>query len=155
MPLMESHKPYHQLAPKDIGLQGPMPIQISRTTSQTGEQFTFEVPVYPDDTREVLRKRVNFALSIIQDRMEDENAAILERAKKAALRKAEKTNEMKVKAIERQLKRKKITQEEADLQLAEAKEDYAGALEQIHIEYASEAPAEETEEKDQAVAQEA
>lgn len=155
--LKSGHERYHKLTPKDIALQSPMPIQISRTTSQTGEQFTFEVPVYPDDSREMVRDRVNFALSVIQDRMEDENAAILERAKRAATAKAAKVLEKKVKAVERQLKRGKIKQEEADLQLAEAKEDHAAELEQIKIEFASDSEIlqEETEEKDQAVAQEA
>src|ERR1043165_7982919 len=103
--LRSGHEKYHKMSPGDVGLKAVMPIQISRTTAETGEQFTTEVPVYPDDSREQMNDRINFALSIMQDRMEDVNKAIVEAREKA--QKAQKAMVMvrKVRALEKRLKK--------------------------------------------------
>lgn len=132
--LMPSHEKYHKMSPKDVGLKDTMPLQLSRVTAETGEQFTFEVPIYPDDSREAVNDRVNFALSIMQDRMEDVNKAILEA--KVVSEKAHKARQMttQVRALEKRLKRGKITQEEYDKELALLDESFGDAMEATDLE---------------------
>ena len=74
--LITEHEKYHKMTPKDVGLKEAMIINIARTTTATGEQFHFQVPVYPDDSREMVNDRVKFCFSFMQDRMEDENIAV-------------------------------------------------------------------------------
>lgn len=126
--LIADHEKYHAMAPKDVGLKAVMPLQVTRTTAETGEQFTFEVPIYPDDSREMVKDRVNFALSIMQDRMEDINQSMVEAREKAqkAFRAKAMTNQ--VRALEKRLKRGKISQEEFDKELAEISAKFGDAI---------------------------
>lgn len=77
--LLNEHEEYHGLGPKDILKPGKAPVMhvdVVRTTSHTGEQFHINCPVYEDDTREELKTRIWTYLSIIQERLEDENEAM-------------------------------------------------------------------------------
>lgn len=66
------------MEPKDIKWTGTKvsEIEVCRQTEATGEQFVIKIPVFLEDTREVLTDRLNFIYSIMQDRMEDGNEAI-------------------------------------------------------------------------------
>lgn len=80
MSLLPEHERYHTLGPKDVGVDGDkkpaMTIDVLRTTNNTGEQLHIQVPIYGDDSRDQLRDRLNFAYSILQERLEDENKAV-------------------------------------------------------------------------------
>lgn len=80
MSLSPETKVFHSIGPKDIGLdperKPAMNIGIVRTTNQTGEQIHIDCPVYGDETREVLKQRLGFAYSVLQDRLEEENKAV-------------------------------------------------------------------------------
>lgn len=151
--LMRDHARYHALSPKDVGLKDTMPLQITRTTAETGEQFTFEVPIYPDDSREKVNDRVNFALSIMQDRMEDVNKAVTEAREKAQKAHHAKVMVGKVRALEKRLKRGKITQETFDKEMEELNIAHGDAIEAVELESKSddEVLAEQNSGQDQAV----
>ncbi len=78
LPLTESN--HHIAGPKDLGLdpekKSVMSIDVARTTNMTGEQLHISVPIYADDDRAVVQKRLGFAYSLLQDRMEQENKAL-------------------------------------------------------------------------------
>lgn len=76
--LLAEHKKYHEMSPKDVVKQeqSVMSIDVARTTTHTGEQFHVTIPVYISDSREELRDRMQFCLSIMQERMEEENEAM-------------------------------------------------------------------------------
>jgi hypothetical protein len=82
--LVKEHEKYHKMCPKDIRWDGTKvsEIEVARQTEATGEQFCIKIPVFLEDSREILMDRVNFIYSIIQDRMEDENKATVEAARK-------------------------------------------------------------------------
>ncbi len=132
--LLKAHAKYHGLSPKDVGLQAIMPLQITRTTAETGEQFTFEVPIYPEDTREQMNDRINFALSIMQDRLEDVNAAITEQRLTAQKVHHAKAIANKVRALEKRLSRGKITKEEYDKEIAAMDEKFSDTMDALEIE---------------------
>lgn len=79
MSVSEKSKQFHTLGPKDVSKTEEtwMKVNVVRTTSHTGEQFHIECPVYATDTREEMDARVGMCLSIIQDRLEEENQAFL------------------------------------------------------------------------------
>lgn len=87
MALLKEHEKYHTLSPVDVGMSTDKrqvaTIDVARTTNHTGEQFHVAVPVYADDTREALNDRLQFFLSIIQDRLEEENKAVVAQNEKA------------------------------------------------------------------------
>lgn len=120
--LLPEHERFHKLAPSEVGLKEPTFIQVARTTNQTGEQFQFAVPVYPDDTREALKDRLGFFLSLAQERMEEENRAVEAlNAKQREIRHAkilvEKNNQNfvnKVKDLKKRVRRGKMTADEAN-----------------------------------------
>lgn len=148
---MKGHERYHKLNPADLGLKAVMPLQVSRTTAETGEQFTIEVPIYPDDSREMLNDRVNFALSIMQDRLEDVNKAVVEARVKAQKAQAAKIMAAKVRALEKKKSRGKITEEQYQKELDELNAQFGDATESIDLENKSddEALAGEAEGKSQ------
>lgn len=80
MAMLPELEKYHSMSPKDVGLSGEKKqvtvIDVARTTNHTGEQFHVAVPVYAEDTRQELRDRIYFFLSIVQERLEEENRAI-------------------------------------------------------------------------------
>lgn len=71
---------HHSLGPKDLGLdpekKAAMSVDIARSTNHTGEQLHVSVPIYGTESREEIQKRLGFAYSIIQDRLEAENKLI-------------------------------------------------------------------------------
>lgn len=71
---------YHSMGPRDLGLQpekkAAMSVDIARNTNHTGEQLHISVPIYGDESREEVQKRLGFAYSILQDRLEAENKVI-------------------------------------------------------------------------------
>jgi hypothetical protein len=115
MSLLIEHEKYHTMGPKDVKWEGEQafPMQISRQSSGLGEQITIECPVYKDDTREDMMNRIHMCYSIIQERLESENKALLEaegKAKKRAhdtvLRKEAKgRNEARYKREQKELRR--------------------------------------------------
>ena len=132
--LMEDHERFHKLSPKDVGLQNVMPLQLSRTTAETGESFTFEVPIYPDDSREMVNDRVNFALSIMQDRLEDVNKAMVIAREKAQKAQHARAVANKVRALEKRLRKGKITQEAFDKEVEALDENFADAMAAVELE---------------------
>lgn len=122
MPLLPEHEQYHKLGPKDVGFdkdkEGRVAeLNIARTTSHTGEQLMISCPVYASDSRDELSARVQFCFSIIQDRMEDENVAMIELQNKARLRAA---NSEKA-VLEKQAEAKKIKDELVEAKKAKKK----------------------------------
>jgi hypothetical protein len=71
---------FHTLGPKETIKSGDPAFRIGivRTTSYTGEQFHIDCPVYADDSRAELHDRVGMCLSVIQERLEEENEAMVE-----------------------------------------------------------------------------
>ncbi len=143
--ILEDHAKYHDMGPKDVGLKEAVKLQVARTTDHTGEQFAFEIPIYPDDSREQVRDRVNFFLSIMHDRVEDVNQAMLESREKELkinhLRKAIENNNQRfvnqTKALEKRLKRKAIKQAEFDEELAKLQAELKEANELMQKELES------------------
>lgn len=134
MALSKALEKYHKMSPKDVGLQATMPIQISRTVAESGEQMTMEVPIYPDDSRDSMNDRINFALSVMQDRLENVNAAILE-----AKVKADKANQARiavsqVRALEKRFKKGTIKKAKFDEELAELNEKFGDVMAGIELE---------------------
>lgn len=127
--ILDDHKKYHDMGPADVGLKEPVFVQVARTTDHTGEQFAFNIPVYPDDSRDSVRDRVNFFLSIMHDRVEDINKAMIELDAKASesrqlkqlIDRNNQTFVNKAKALEKRFKRKAIKQDEYDKELATLK----------------------------------
>jgi hypothetical protein len=121
--LLEEHAAYHKMAPKDVGLKAQTHIDVIRTTNQTGEQFHVQVPVYEDDTREAVKSRVNFFLSIIQDRMEDENKAVSKlndtRQLKGIIERNSQNFVNKKSALDKRLEKGKLTKEAYEIHLKE------------------------------------
>lgn len=144
--LLQDHEKYHTMGPGDVGLKEPMHVGIIRTTAQTGEQFQFDVPIYPDDSREMVRNRINFVLSIMQDRMEDENKAVEELNKKQQrlrhlkilIEKNNKTFVNKAKALEKRLKRKAISKADYEAELEQLKAELKAANDPLQAELGSE-----------------
>lgn len=87
MALLKEQEKYHQMSPTDVSMSSDKKpvatIDVARTTNHTGEQFHVAVPVYADDTRDQVNDRLQFFLSIIQDRLEQENKAIVAQNEKA------------------------------------------------------------------------
>jgi hypothetical protein len=84
---------FHSLGPKDLGLdpekKASMSIDIARNTNHTGEQLHVSVPIYGNETREEIQRRLGFAYSVIQDRLEAENKVIdWQNSKQATMRRA-------------------------------------------------------------------
>lgn len=123
--MLPEHEKYHKMDAKDAHIKEKTIMHVTRNTTQTGEQFHAEIPVYPEDTREMVKERTNFLLSIIQDRLEDENKAVNEQTQKQQrindLAQAYKRNHIsfqaKAKALKKELARKKLTLAEYDGQL--------------------------------------
>jgi len=78
--LVKDHAKYHAMKPEDIKWDGPKvaTIEYLRPTSNDGEQVSLAIPVFKDDSREQLTDRINFLYSVVQDRMEDNNKAVME-----------------------------------------------------------------------------
>ena len=129
MPILPEHEKYHTMDAKDAHIKEKIIMHVTRNTTQTGEQFHAEIPVYPEDTRQMVKDRTNFMLSIIQDRLEDENKAVNEQTQKQQrindLAQAYKRNHIsfqaKAKALMKNVARKKMTLEEHDKELAQMK----------------------------------
>lgn len=127
--ILAEHEKYHNMGPADVGLKETVFVQVARTTDHTGEQFAFNIPIYPDDSRESVKDRVNFFLSVMHDRVEDINKAMLEleakgnrsRQLKTLIDKNNQTFVNKAKALEKKFKRKVIKQDEYDTELAALK----------------------------------
>lgn len=143
--LLDNHKKYHEMGPKDAGLKGEVKLQVARTTDHTGEQFAMDIPIYPDDSREQVRDRVNFFLSLIHDRVEDVNKAIVEmnereqklRHARELIKRNLQTFANKAKALEKRLKRKGkdgITQSEYEHALENLKAELKAANEPLQKE---------------------
>jgi hypothetical protein len=91
MALIPEHEKFHALGPIDTiksGGERVMGIQIARQTNATGEQIVMECPVYNTDTRDELNARLQMCYSLLQDRLEDENKAMLALEEKAKAKKA-------------------------------------------------------------------
>lgn len=137
--MLAEHERAHSLGPIDVGLKNEMVINIARTTNQTGEQFHFQVPIYPDDSRDMVNDRVNFCLSIMQDRMEDENKRVLAqnelvskaRDAKMLIEKNHQTFVNKAKALEKSLRKGAFSEEEYKVKLTELQEGLAAANAQL------------------------
>lgn len=135
MALSKELEKYHKLSPKDVGLQATLPLQISRTVAESGEQMTMEVPIYPDDSREQMKDRINFALSVMQDRLEDVNAAILEAKKKADKANQARIAVAQVRALEKRLKKGTIKQAKFDEEMAALNEKFGDVMQEIDLEH--------------------
>ncbi len=128
--LLDSHKKYHDMGPADLGLKETLYVQVARTTTQTGEQFIFNVPFYQDDSREMFTNRINFCLSVMQDRMEDENKAVEEVQKrqlattiaKGTIGRNHKAFVSQAKAVKKRFARGVIDEATADAEIAALKE---------------------------------
>lgn len=80
--LLEEHKIYHELGPKDVRWadeeeKTACEVHIVRQTSATGEQINISVPLFAKDSREDVKSRLGMVYSILQDRMEEENKALI------------------------------------------------------------------------------
>ncbi len=82
--LVSDHAKYHSMKPSDIKWSGKKvaAIEYLRPTSNDGEQVSLAIDIFIDDTREQLTDRINFLYSLVQDRMEDNNKAVLENNQK-------------------------------------------------------------------------
>lgn len=137
--LLPEHEVFHKMGAKDAGLTEKTVVHVVRTTNQTGEQFHAEIPIYPDDSREVIKNRVNFFLSIIQDRMEDENKAVQARDQETrrihAISEAMKRNNQSFanqsKALQKKLAKKQIKQAEFDSELGKIKANLITANQEL------------------------
>jgi hypothetical protein len=133
--ILVEHAKYHEMGPKDVGLKEPVFVQVARTTDHTGEQFAFNIPIYPDDSREQVKDRVNFFLSVMHDRVEDINKAIVELDEKN--KKSQQIKELigrnnqtfvnKAKALEKRFKKKQIKPEDYEVELKVLKDGLAAA----------------------------
>lgn len=124
--LLPEHKEFHEMGPKDLGFrtkeESVMSVDIARTTNQTGEQIHVSVPVYKDEDRETVQRRLGFAFSLIQDRLKDENKAIMylnewhskKRQAQVELQKSEDSYGKEIKAVEKREQKNSIPKEEAD-----------------------------------------
>jgi hypothetical protein len=130
----EVHK---SLGAKDV-LKDSTPltqVSVTRVTSKTGEQFHMDCPIYGDDTREEINERMGMFLSIIQDRLEEENAAWNEieeeQLKKRLIKEATKRNkasyEKQKAALDKRVAKKKITVEQYEAEVAELKTTFETA----------------------------
>jgi hypothetical protein len=74
--LIPRHEKLHKLGCNDFkwGKKPVTTIQISRTVSEA-EQWGVAVPVYAEDTREVLYNRTMLFATLLQERMEEYNEA--------------------------------------------------------------------------------
>src|SRR5580692_600922 len=123
--MLPEHEKYHKMPASEAHIKEKTIMHVSRSTAQTGEQFHAEIPIYPEDTREQIKDRTNFMLSIIQDRLEDENRAVNARNEEQqkingaamAIERNKKSFISKTKALAKQLQRKKISKEEHDAQV--------------------------------------
>jgi len=101
--LIPEHEKFHKMGPVDTFKkeERAMSIQVARQTSTTGEQIVMECPVFASDTREELNARLGMCYSIMQDRLEDENKAMLRLQEEAKKRKAAAEEEERAKAEEK------------------------------------------------------
>lgn len=78
--LLEKHERFHKLGLSDLKWDAKpvTEVLVQRQTAMTGETLSIAVPLYADDTREVLNDRMGLFFSIMQDRMEDENERVME-----------------------------------------------------------------------------
>lgn len=161
--LLDEHEGYHKIGPKDVGLQTHAKIDVVRTTSVTHEQFHIEIPVYPDDSREMLRNRVGMFLSVIQDRLEEENKAVNALNKKQqtlriAQESIKRNNKLftdKKRKLDKQLRQKNIGDDEYKAKLKELQDELAKANETFSKSLEDEGLAAQTaEEADQEAPQE-
>lgn len=144
--LLPEHEKHHKASPADVGLKETARIAVIRTTNQTGEQFQIEIPVYPDDSREQLNDRVGFFLSIVQDRMEDENKAVNElnqRAEKVRrtgeqLKRLTSEFEKQVKAVKKRASKGELEQADADAQVKKLEDEFNAAAQHLRDLLASE-----------------
>jgi hypothetical protein len=134
---------FHMMGPKDLGIdpdkKSIMNMDIARTTNHTGEQLHISVPMYADDDRATVSKRLGFAFSIIQDRMESENKAmefIKERSTTVhrggeLVARNEKHFQEELNKISKQHERTKLTSEEFVAARTKLMEDLKAANEPI------------------------
>ena len=128
MSLLEEHDKYKAMGPSDVFKkegEPAMAIQVSRSTSHTGEQFSFECPIWKDDTREDVKNRLYWALSIVQDRLEEENEAMIR------IEAANQKTRLKQEAAKRNEKR--YNQRLKDLKRAKIKESWTDEAHQTKV----------------------
>lgn len=138
--LLKEHEVYHKMDATQAQLKEKAVMHIARTTNATGEQFHCEVPIYPDDTRAQIKTRLNFFLSLIQDRMTDENEAVmrnnLEHQRKVATQEALRRNNesfaKQAKALKKRIG-KGLSESEYETQLADLKSKLAQANAELEI----------------------
>lgn len=74
MPLLqnEQHKRFHGLGPADVTWhEKPLcAIAITKSVSE-GEQWSVNVPIFKEDTRESLRDRAWMLATLLQDRLDE------------------------------------------------------------------------------------
>lgn len=144
--LLKEHEVYHKMDAAQAQLKEKAVMHIARTTNATGEQFHCEVPIYPDDTRAQIKTRLNFFLSLIQDRMTDENEAVmrnnLEHQRKVATQEALRRNNesfaKQAKALKKRIGKidhtgKGLSESEYETQLADLKSKLAQANAELEI----------------------
>lgn len=142
MALTEETEKYHTLGPKETSKGSEecwMKVNVVRQTSHTGEQFHFEIPVYASDTRDEMNDRIHMCLSVIQDRLEQENTAFLkiqaEEQKKRLTQEAIERNwkkfEREKKDLQKEAKKAGWKQETLDAKLADLTERFTKAQETL------------------------
>lgn len=142
--LLDCHEPFHKLGPKDVFKAGKTPVMhvdVVRTTSHTGEQFHINCPVYEDDTREEMKTRVWTCLSLIQERLEEENEALdmvnkktqAERLREESIRR----NQSKFKKDKKELiarsRSEKWTKEQVDKELVDLESRFKQAQDTLLV----------------------
>lgn len=158
---------HHTYGPKDLGLdpekKSVMSVDIARTTNHTGEQIHISVPMYSDDDRETVLKRLGFAYSVIQDRMESENKAmefVKERSEtirraEAIISRNENHLKLELEKLGKLAKRNKISKQEFEVQrdklmkgLEISNSETKKTMDHAHAEIRAGHPIEKEEEKD-------
>lgn len=142
MALSSKHRKYHELSPCDVFTKEETPItsyDVGRATSATGEQFHFSCPVYKSDTREELNNRIQFLMSIVQDRLEEENEAMQEaeaevtkaRRKGEVMKRNRSKYDAELKALKKEAKKKGWTEEETTTKVTELTNKFEKAQELV------------------------
>jgi hypothetical protein len=108
--LLPEHKIFHSMGPKDCQWHDAKDlafhVQFQRQTNTTGEMLAIQIPVFIHDTREEMMKRIQIAYSIAQERLVEENKAMINLARKAEERKlAEVASKSDLKMKEAEAKR--------------------------------------------------
>jgi len=137
----KQYKAHRVLGPKEVAKDSAIftKIDVVRVTSKTGEQFHMECPLYVDDTREEVNTRMGMLLSVVQDRLEEENEAWNEvettQLKKRLIKEAAKRNEKSLKtkklALDNRLKHSKISTDDYTKELLELEEKFATAMKEL------------------------